>query len=219
MQPHFFAMIHRMRYINRWGLMRNTQAENIEEHSLQVAVIAHALAELRNRYHAPEDPVDVGQVLLLAIYHDASEILTGDLPTPVKYFNPRIRDAYQAVESVAVDKLLSLLPEDLVPVWKEAMSPDPNDAEKMKALSIVKAADRISAYIKCIEERKAGNREFRQAELSVEKLIEKLAETMPEVRHFMREFIPSYWMSLDQLQGIESERPESEDSEGQNSEA
>lgn len=203
MSAHFFAMIHRMRYINRWGLMRNTQAENIQEHSLQVAVIAHALLEIRRHYFPGAAEADIGDVLLLALYHDASEILTGDLPTPVKYFNPEIRNAYRAVESVAVDKLLSLLPDELAPAWQSALSPDVSDLKKKAALQLVKAADRISAYIKCVDEEKAGNSEFRQAKDSVEKMLDQLAEKMPEVDYFMKHFMPSFWLSLDELQAID----------------
>lgn len=198
---HFFAMIHRMRYIRRWSLMRNTETENIEEHSLQVAVIAHALAEIR-RLPGFEDrpPVEKADVLLLAIYHDASEILTGDLPTPVKYFNPRIREAYQAVESVAVQRLLNMLPEPLRPVWSTALSPDLDDPALREAAVLVKAADKLAAYIKCIEEKKAGNTEFLQAEAATQALVEQLAGELPEVRYFMDWFLPSYWLSLDELQ-------------------
>ena len=197
-------MIHRMRYINRWGLMRNTDAENIQEHSLQVAVIAHALAEIRQLHYSENRPaVDKGDVLLFAIYHDASEILTGDLPTPVKYFNPMIRDAYHAVESVAVKKLVSLLPEELSSAWQQALDPDLHDESKQAAMQLVKAADRISAYIKCIDEEKAGNSEFRQAKLSIEKMLDDLANALPEVKYFRQHFLPSFWLSLDDLQAID----------------
>lgn len=198
---HFFAMIHRMRYIRRWSLMRNTETENIEEHSLQVAVIAHALAEIRRLPGFEERPaVDNADVLLLAIYHDASEILTGDLPTPVKYFNPRIREAYQAVESVAIQRLLNMLPEPLRPAWSAAMSPDLSDPGLREAAILVKAADKLTAYIKCIEEKKAGNTEFLQAEAATQALVEQLAAELPEVRYFVDHFLPSYWLSLDELQ-------------------
>ena len=184
--------------------MRNTEAENIQEHSLQVAVIAHALAEIRQLHYSENRPlVDTGDVLLFAIYHDASEILTGDLPTPVKYFNPMIRDAYQAVESVAVKKLISLLPQELSSVWQQAMDPDLQDESRQSAMQLVKAADRISAYIKCIDEEKAGNREFRQAKISIEKMLDQLAGSLPEVAYFRQHFLPSFWLSLDDLQAID----------------
>jgi len=200
MSSNFFAMMHRMRYINRWGLMRNTESENIQEHSLQVAIIAHALAVLRGKYYsAGRIAVDGRQVALLAIYHDAGEILTGDLPTPVKYFNPAIREAYKAVESVATAKLLLMLPDDLAPDWKPVLEPDKEDPETRAAMQLVKAADRISAYIKCIDEAKAGNSEFRQAEQTIGASLEEVAAELPEVRHFLDQFLPSFSLSLDEL--------------------
>ena len=157
MPESFFPMIARMRYINRWGLMRNTQPENIQEHSHQVAVLAHALAVIQNRYFGGQ--VDPGAVAVAALYHDASEILTGDMPTPIKYDNPDIQSAYKAVEATAEQKLLSMLPEDLRGEFEEAVTiPDP------QVRALVKAADKLSAYLKCVEERKAGNAEFRSAE-------------------------------------------------------
>jgi 5'-deoxynucleotidase len=197
---HFFAMIHRMRYINRWGLMRNTQPENIQEHSLEVAVTAHALAVIRNRLFAAGRPqLDEAKVALLALYHDAAEILTGDLPTPVKYFNPAIRDAYKAVESVAVKKLLTLLPPDLAPAWQELLEPDSQDSATAESLRLVKAADRICACIKCIDEEKAGNREFREAGGTVRAKLEEAAAGLPEVRYFLDKFLPPFALSLDEL--------------------
>lgn len=205
MSHHFFAMMHRMRYINRWGLMRNTEFENIQEHALQVAIIAHAMAEIRGRYFASGRPsVRTGDVLLFAIYHDASEILTGDLPTPVKYFNPSIRDAYQAVESIAAQKLASLLPDDMAPAWQAALQPDLTDENQAEAVKLVKAADKISAYIKCIDEEKAGNSEFRQARQAIEKTLEPITEELPEAAYFIKHFLPSFWLSLDELQAIET---------------
>lgn len=200
MGHHFFAMIGRMRFINRWGLMRNTLPENISEHSLQVSMIAHALVVIRNRYFSEgRIAIDPAQVALLGLYHDASEILTGDLPTPVKYFNPAIRDAYQAVESVATGRLLSLLPPDLVPDYRAILEPDRNDPVIRESLRLVKAADRISAYLKCVEEGKAGNSEFVQAGRSTFAKIE--AMNLPEVSCFMRDFVPSFSLTLDELDG------------------
>ena len=198
MGQHFFAMISRMRYINRWGLMRNTLPENISEHSLQVAMIAHALAVIRNRHYADGRPsVRPEQVAVLAMYHDAAEILTGDLPTPVKYFNPSIRDAYQAVESVATGRLLSMLPPDLVPDFRPILEPDRRDPVIDETMKLIKAADRISAYLKCIEESKAGNSEFKKAGQATQAKIEDT--DLPEVRHFMRDFVPSFFLTLDEL--------------------
>lgn len=200
MSSNFFAMMHRMRYINRWSLMRNTEQENIQEHSLQVAIIAHALAVLRRKYFAEgRVAVDEQAIVLLAVYHDASEILTGDLPTPVKYFNPAIRDAYQAVEKVATAKLLSMLPDDLAPAWKPVLEPDLNDPATAAAMQLVKAADRISAYIKCLDEEKAGNAEFREAAKTIRASLDEVQANLPEARYFIEHFLPSFSLSLDEL--------------------
>jgi 5'-deoxynucleotidase len=190
-----------MRLINRWGLMRNTIPENIQEHSLQVAVIAHALAVVRAKYFAAGRPaVDENRIALLAIYHDASEILTGDLPTPVKYFNPAIHDAYKAVESVAMRKLLSMLPDDLAMHWAPVLEPDTEDPSIAATMQLIKAADKISAYIKCIEEEKAGNSEFRQAAQSTMATLCRIATELPEVEYFLQYFVPAFSLSLDELQ-------------------
>ena len=200
MSHHFFAMLHRMRYINRWSLMRNTQSENIQEHSLQVAMIAHALVEIRRLYFAEGRPdVDPAQVVLLAMYHDASEILTGDLPTPVKYANPAIRDAFKAVESVASAKLLSMLPDDFLSAYKPLLEPDLSDPSTFAAEKLVKAADRISAQIKCMDEEKAGNREFRQAGESTKASLMQVCRELPEAAWFCEQFLPSFSLSLDEL--------------------
>ena len=187
----FFPMIARMRYIARWGLMRNTDPENIQEHSHMVAVLAHALAVIENERFGGQ--VDPGQVAVAALYHDASEILTGDMPTPIKYDNPDIQSAYKAVESVAEGKLLSMLPEDLRPVYDEALTmPDPH------VRALVKAADKLSAYLKCVEERKAGNMEFRSAE---EQTYAALRENpLPALAYFMEHFLPGFQLTLDELQ-------------------
>ena len=145
MKSHFFAYIARMRYITRWALMRNTFSENVQEHSHMVAVLAHALAVIRNEYFGGQ--VDPGAVAAAALYHDAPEILTGDLPTPIKYYNPAIRQAYGQVEEVAADKLLAMLPEKLRPTYRELLRPTDGQVEEL-----VKAADKLSAWIKCIEE-------------------------------------------------------------------
>ena len=191
MANHFFPMIARMRYITRWGLMRNTQPENIQEHSHQVAVLAHALAVIEHEKFGGQ--VDPGRVAVAALYHDASEILTGDMPTPIKYDNPDIQGAYKAVEAVAEQKLLSMLPEDLRPVYGEALTmPDPH------VRALVKAADKLSAYLKCVEERKAGNAEFRSAE---EQTYAALRENpLPALNYFMEHFLPGFQLTLDELQ-------------------
>ena len=186
----FFPMIARMRYINRWGLMRNTQTENIQEHSHMVAVLAHALAVIENEKFG--GLVDPGQVAVAALYHDASEILTGDMPTPIKYDNPAIQSAYQQVEAVAEQKLLSMLPEELRPAYEDAITiPDP----EVKAL--VKAADKLDAYLKCVEELKAGNAEFRKAK---EQTYAALCQNpIPALRYFMEHFLADFSLTLDEL--------------------
>ncbi len=191
MPESFFPMIARMRYINRWGLMRNTQPENIQEHSHQVAVLAHALAVIQNRYFGGQ--VDPGAVAVAALYHDASEILTGDMPTPIKYDNPDIQSAYKAVEATAEQKLLSMLPEDLRGEFEAAVTiPDP------QVRALVKAADKLSAYLKCVEERKAGNAEFRSAE---EQTYAALRDNpLPALDYFMDRFLPGFQLTLDELQ-------------------
>lgn len=187
---HFFAMLSRMKYINRWGLMRNTRNENISEHSLDVAIIAHALAVLRNVRFGGH--VNAERVTLLALYHDTPEILTGDLPTPVKYFNPKIRDSYREVEKAATEKLLSLLPEDLRPSYESLF----DETREPELWLLVKAADKISALIKCVEEIRMGNAEFEKAEAASRKAIQ--AMKVPEADCFVREFLPSYSLTLDE---------------------
>ena len=186
----FFAMLSRMRYINRWGLMRNTFQENIQEHSHQVAVLAHALAVIQNRFYGGQ--VDPGTVAVAALYHDASEILTGDMPTPIKYDNPDIKVAYKQVESMAEQKLLSMLPEELRCDFDEAVTiPDPD------VHAIVKAADKLSAYIKCVEELKAGNTEFKKAK---EQTYAALCQNpIPALKYFMEHFLPGFELTLDEL--------------------
>lgn len=190
MQHRFFALISRMRYIGRWGLMRNTFEENIQEHSHMVAVLAHGLALIRRDILGL--PADPERCATAALFHDASEILTGDLPTPVKYYNPDIRAAYKQVERVSADKLLELLPEALRPSYAPLVrESDPTVHD------IVKAADKLSAYIKCIEERKAGNNEFLSAEKQNREQLE--ANPLPEVKYFMEHFIPAFELTLDEL--------------------
>lgn len=188
----FFAMLSRMKYINRWGLMRNTQSENIAEHSLEVAVIAHALALLRARRFGGN--CDPERAALLGLYHDATEIITGDLPTPVKYHSPEIRRAYGEVEALAADKLLSMLPEDLRADYASLLSEGGVDDEEL--VPLVKAADKLSAVVKCIEERKTGNKEFVSAEETLRKAV--LEMHLPEADAFMSEFLPAYEKSLDE---------------------
>lgn len=187
----FFAVLSRMKYINRWGLMRNTRQENLCEHSYDVAVLAHALCEIYNKRYGGH--IDSGRAVLLSLYHDAPEIFTGDLPTPVKYFSKTIRDAYRKVEEISVSRLVSYLPEDLRPGYQSLLSPADEDERLLK---IIKAADKLSALIKCIEENNAGNSEFVSAAAAQEEYLKQTG--LPEVDCFMREFLPAYKLSLDE---------------------
>ena len=187
----FFAFISRMKNIARWSLMRNSAVENVQEHSHMVAVIAHALAVIRRDVLGI--PVDPGLAAAAALFHDASEIFTGDLPTPIKYFNPDIMSAYTQVEALASRKLLSALPEKLRPAYGPLLSND--GGEDIRPL--VKAADKLAAYIKCLEELKTGNMEF---QLAAEQSRVKLAALgMPEVEYFIEQFIPAFELTLDEL--------------------
>ena len=188
---HFFAYINRMKYISRWGLMRNTRPENDTEHSQQAAMIAHALALIANRRYGGQ--YDPGYVMALALYHDASEVITGDMPTPVKHNNPAIRQEYGRLEQIANEKLLSLLPRDLREDYRPLIQHDETTAE----WRLVKAADKISAYIKCVEEKKAGNLEFENAAYTIRSSIDRI--DLPEVKDFMRECVPSFGMTLDEI--------------------
>ncbi|MBQ6633027.1 MAG: 5'-deoxynucleotidase [Ruminococcus sp.] len=187
----FFALISRMKYINRWSTMRSTITENISEHSLDVAFISHALALIRNRRFGGN--VDPERCALLAMYHDVTEIITGDLPTPIKYYSREIRGAYDEVEKKAEQKLVSCLPEDLQDDYKPLFS---RTEEESELWDLVKAADKISALIKCIEERQMGNTEFRSAERSTLEAIKALK--VPEADVFLEEFIPAYSMTIDE---------------------
>ncbi len=188
---HFFAYMSRMRFINRWGLMRNTMPENDMEHAMQCAMIAHALALIGNkrygRAYRPE------HVMALALYHDATEVITGDLPTPIKHNNPAIKGEYRKIEALASDRLLSMLPKDMAREYEGLLRPDTAHEE----WRLVKAADRLCAYIKCLEEAKAGNAEFREAQAGIESSI--YAIELEEVQDFIREFIPGFGMTLDQI--------------------
>ena len=192
MSHSFFAYIARMRYIGRWGLMRNTDPENVQEHSHMVAVLAHALAVIRRDLFGGD--LDPEHAAALALYHDAPEILTGDLPTPVKYYNPEIREAYREVEEVSARRLLSMLPEALRPAYAPLLLEDPESPYH----ALVKAADKLSAHIKCLEELKAGNTEFRQAAEQTRRALEDSG--LPEVAYFLEHFLPGFSLTLDELQ-------------------
>ena len=188
----FFALTSRMIYINRWALMRNTEKESLSQHSYEVAVIAHALAVISNKRLGTR--LDEKKVALIGLFHDTAEILTGDMPTPVKYYSPEIRDAFKDVEDVATKRILGMLPDDLKPEYEDLFIPLEEDAELWK---LNKAADKISALIKCIEEEKAGNREFSKAREATEKSIHKMDCAAAEI--FIKEFLPSFELTLDQL--------------------
>lgn len=191
MSYEFYALLGRMRYITRWGLMRNTFSENIQEHSHQVAVLSHALALIRREIlHLPGPDPD--RCAVAALYHDASETLTGDLPTPIKYYNPDIMASYKQVERVAAQRLLDMLPPELVNSYQHLILED--DAE---VLPIVKAADKLSAYIKCVEEQKAGNTEFDTA--LVQTLDSLRATSLPELQWFMDNCLEAFSLNIDQL--------------------
>jgi 5'-deoxynucleotidase len=190
-QYDFFAFLSRMRYISRWGLMRNTVPENIQEHSLDVAVIAHALATIRNTYF--DGALDAARVALYGIFHDASEIFTGDMPTPVKHFNPNFKRSFHQLEDRARRKLLAMLPPEMSEEYKSLFFFD----DQPEYVLLVKAADKIAALAKCIEEEKSGNMEFRRARAEHEENLN--ASPLPEVRYFMEKFLPGYRLSLDEL--------------------
>ncbi len=189
----FFAYISRMKYIARWSLMRSTVQENVQEHSHMVAVLAHALGLIRRDVFGHD--CDPDTLAAAALYHDAPEILTGDLPSPIKYHSSDIKRAYDEVERLAVEKLLLELPEALRPAYRALLSVSPETHE------MVKAADRLSAYIKCVEERKAGNHEFLSAEASSRQKLEELH--MPEMDYFLEHFLPGIEKTLDELGTLE----------------
>lgn len=191
MESKFFAVISRMKYINRWSLMRNTISENISEHSLDTAFIAHALAVMRNKRFGGN--VNAERCALLAIFHDTTEIITGDLPTPVKYYNREIKNAYNEIEENAKNQLLSYLPEDLRDEYEPLFCKTEEEKELWK---LVKAADKISALIKCVEERQMGNNDFASAEKSTYNAIKALK--VSEADMFLEEFMPSYLLTLDE---------------------
>ena len=187
MTYNFFATLSRMKYIDRWALMRNARTETLSEHTLDVAIIAHALCIIGNVRYGRK--LDADRAALIGLYHDASEIITGDMPTPVKYYNRDIRDAYKEVEHVAERRLLEQLPEDIRGAYAEIF--EGTDIEE----------DKYSALIKCMEETGAGNGEFRTAQISTEKSVQKMAEELPEVKVFLEEFLPPYGSTLDELLG------------------
>jgi len=188
MSNHFFAYLSRMKYINRWSLMRNTRNENLSEHTLEVAIIAHALCVIANKLFGGN--LNPERAASIALFHDASEIITGDMPTPIKYFNPDISRAYKDIEHIAKDKILSMLPEEIKDEYTSLFY-DTSEEEKR-----VKWADKLSAYIKCLEEKKAGNHEFLRASESIYEALLKI--DAPEVKYFMDNLLGSYSLTLDE---------------------
>ena len=196
----FYALLDRMQYINRWALMRNSRYENIKEHSFDVAVVAEALAVIHN--HLVEEgkteiTVNPYKIEALGLYHDCTEIITGDMPTPIKYRNSTIKSAYREVEHEAAESLVSQLPDYMKDYYMSLLSPSYEGEEGLLYKRIVKAADKITAYIKCQRERLAGNTEFDSAMATLKETIDKIE--LPEVRIFMAEFIPSFGLTLDEL--------------------
>lgn len=188
---HFFAYLARMRFIQRWGVMRNTQAENIQEHSLQTAVIAHGLALIAREIFGRQ--VDPERVMALAVFHEVSEVITGDLPSPIKHHDPALLSAYGRIEEAARERIFAMLPEPLRAAYRPLLFGD-DDAFHLR---LVKAADKLSAYLKCLEELKGGNEEFSHARVAIEGEIEAL--DMPEVEYFRERFVPSFSLTLDEL--------------------
>ncbi len=195
MKYDFYAFMDRMKYIKRWQLMRSVREENIMEHSQQVAMFAHALAVINNKVFGGN--ADAEKAVLYAVYHECSEVMTGDMPTPIKYFNQSILGAYKNLEDTACDKLLTTIPQELRDEFALCIKPKADSYE----YSLMKAADRLAAYVKCLEELRYGNKEFIKAEKSIKK--DLLSRKMPEVDYFFENFIESFNLSLDELDGME----------------
>lgn len=191
MDYNFFAIINRMKYIARWSLMHSLEQENVMEHTEQVATIAHALAVIKNKLY--DGNADIAKVLLYALYHETGEVVTGDLPTPVKYYNEDIKTAYKAIEKTSCDKILSTLPAELKDEFSPYVLPDESSVE----YGLMKSADKISAYLKCVAELRLGNKEFKKAKSSIEKELKN--KNRPEVEYFMKNFVPAFEKTLDEL--------------------
>ena len=187
----FFAFLSRMKYIKRWSLMRSIREENIMEHSLEVSILAHALAVIKNKMFGAN--VNIEKVVLLAQYHEVGEVITGDLPTPIKYFNPEIKSAYKDLEKWASNKILDTLPQEIKDEYSSFILPD----EESEEYKIVKGADRLSAYLKCVEEVKSGNSEFKKAKQTILSDLKKLKRE--EIDYYLKEFAPAYELTLDEL--------------------
>lgn len=194
MEYGFYAAISRMKYIERWALMRNSREENLSEHSMEVAMIAHALCLIGNKRYGKK--LNADRAAVIGLFHDATEIITGDMPTPVKYYNKEIRQAFGEIEQEAQERLLSKLPDDLKEDYRRIFEGEEEEAYLRR---LVKAADKLSALIKCMEESKSGNGEFAIAGRTTEKAVKEMAEELPEVRDFVRDFLPAYGKTLDEL--------------------
>jgi len=191
-QSHFFAHLSRLKLINRWPLMRNVRTENVSEHSLQVAMVAHALAVIKNKKF--NGNLNADRIAMLALYHDASEVLTGDLPTPVKYYNAQIAREYKKIEKIAQQKLIEMLPAEFQDVYRPLIDEHLHtESEQL----VVKQADALCAYVKCLEELSAGNNEFLLAKARLEKTLQQ--RRSPEMDYFVEVFIPSFNLSLDEI--------------------
>ncbi|MCU5772776.1 5'-deoxynucleotidase [Winslowiella arboricola] len=191
-QSHFFAHLSRLKLINRWPLMRNVRTENVSEHSLQVAMVAHVLAVIKNQKF--DGQLNAERIAMMALYHDASEVLTGDLPTPVKYYNAQIAHEYKKIEKIAQQKLIEMLPDDLQDAFRPLLDEHLHAPEET---AVVKQADALCAYLKCLEELSAGNNEFRQAKARLEKTLDQ--RRSPEMDYFISVFVPSFNLSLDEI--------------------
>lgn len=191
----FYAMISRMKYIERWALMHNTRRENISEHSLDVSILTHALAVIGNT--RCNKRLNAERAALIGLYHDASEIITGDMPTPIKYSSEEMKNLFHNVEDAACKGMLSMLPEDMQETYKGIFFKQEEDAYLWK---LMKAADKLSAYIKCLEELAGGNQEFSSAKNSLHGALMRMREELPELAIFMEEFLPAYGKNLDELQ-------------------
>jgi len=194
MQSHFFAMMARMKYIERWALMKNSEVENISEHSMEVAMISHALAVIGNVRFGKN--LNAEKAALIGLYHDCTEIITGDMPTPIKYYSEDIEAAFKEIEDRAAGKLLAMLPEDMREYYEDLFFPN---QEETYLWRLKKAADKLSALIKCIKEEKSGNTEFTSAKRTLEKSIHEMH--LEEAEVFCEEFLPSYYKTLDELRG------------------
>ncbi len=198
MTYNFFALLSRMKYIERWALMRNSRAENLSEHAMEVAMIAHALCVIANKiYNRGLNP---DRAAVIGIYHDASEIITGDMPTPVKYCSLGLKEAYKEVENNAKVRLLDKLPIELRSEYEKIFMEKNDDEKEIYIRKLVHAADKLSALIKCIEEERSGNREFEKAKESMDRILDKYSGELPEVEFFMKKFLPPYGSTLDELQ-------------------